>query len=136
MLNISCNQDGPCEDPYKWKLESNSAPGNISVKIKKNKVDINVLGEGEITLLVKNHKSILGMSYVSGDYQFTNKDNDFNYEERTCEILVNNDVIGSIEIIENRAHLKFYKAFDSSSSVKLYLSGLESGGTLTITSNK
>lgn len=51
----NCNQDGPCQSPLKWEIESVNTSA-ITAKINKKDVHIKVCGEGTIVFNCKNKK--------------------------------------------------------------------------------
>lgn len=91
-----CNQDGPCQSPLKWEVESISS-NDISAKVnnKKHNADLTVSGVGSIVFKCKNKKErayhcLLNIDGEWLDYQKSdcyNKDyNEFSNEYMTVKV--------------------------------------------------
>lgn len=88
----SCNQDGPCGERLKWKIESVDTP-DISVKINKKDVKMTVQGEGTIVFKCKNKKKKILCCNINIDDEWQNSEtpNLSEFKNSFASVIINNE---------------------------------------------
>lgn len=114
----SCNQDGPCESPLKWKIESVNT-SDIKATINKHDVHINVYGNGTIMFKCKNKKEKILSCIIKINDEWQNHEDSRNSEFKNsfASVVVNQE--------DGTATMSFKDLPETDTSMVIYVQAFE-----------